>query len=251
MNIEYSKTLSGVPDINAIIGENNIKYLEFKRQLKIDPTLIFINLAIPALMISVYFISFYYLLNKYSYTPYYFVILGAIWISFWKHSYLTHFHEAAHFNLCKNKDLNDLFSNIFLTPFTGMWVKDYRVTHWKHHRLLGELGDTEISYHKSLNFTEMIQSVTGIYLIRSLKKYVDNFNPDSQGGRGPMRNVSFCWSLSLMLIAQCVIALLLYEFLSIYASIAWIISVFIFDPLMIKIRQTLEHRSYDADNLVD
>jgi fatty acid desaturase len=55
-------------------------------------------------------------------------------------------HEAAHFNLFRDRQRNDLFGNVLAGLFFATSVDGYRTTHVWHHKDLGEALDPESSY---------------------------------------------------------------------------------------------------------
>lgn len=176
----------------------------------------------------------------------------AFWFGFWLQAYTQHFHEAAHYNLHKNKQLNDRVSNILLTPFTGMWVKNYRILHWRHHRFLGGKRDTEVSYQKPIGLLEITKSLTGIYLAATVMRYMLNFRSIQPEGKSKTRATnSFILSLVVLAVTQIVIALIMFEMVSVYCALAWLINIFIIGPFFTSIRQTAEHRSFNAQRSVD
>src|SRR5688500_13011106 len=132
---------SGVPEIRNLLSKQGVNYMDFKREaLKVSLTLILANIATAWVMIllALFLLSFMaknFLLILL--TPLY-----GLWIGFWLQAYTIHFHEAAHYNIHPDKKINDLLSNLCLTPFVGMWIKQYRVSHWKHHLYLGTRDDT-------------------------------------------------------------------------------------------------------------
>ena len=171
-------------------------------------------------------------------------VLAPIYFSFWRQAFSSFFHEAAHYNLTKNKKLNDLISNLILTPFTGLWVKQYRDHHWEHHKNFGQNGDTETSYVLPLNVRGLIEALTGIYLIKTAMTYLNVASAKNEKREINLSSaLQFIAGLIIMLSVQFLIAVFLFFFINPYAGFVWMFSVFITDPLLAKIRQTLEHRN--------
>ena len=127
--------------------------------------------------------------------------------------------------LTKDKKLNDLISNVFLTPFMGFWVKEYRVHHWEHHKNFGEDGDTETSYMAPLSFKGVIEALTGIYLIKTAMRY---FIFASRKNDNRVVNFSssmkFIIGLVIMLSTQLLIAITLFLFINPFAGFVWLFS---------------------------
>ena len=129
-------------------------------------------MAIPWLFIAFALMTFW-VFNGKTVISIFISMLAPIYLSFWKQAFTVFIHEAAHYNLTKSKKLNDLISNLILTPFTGLWVKQYRDHHWEHHKNFGQNGDTETSYVLPLNVRGLIEALTGIYLIKTAMTYLN------------------------------------------------------------------------------
>jgi len=172
----------------------------------------------------------------------------AIFQSYWVHSYACHFHEAAHYNLHKNRKINDLLALIFLTPFIGMFVQHYRATHWEHHRYLGGVSDTEVSYRNPINVRFFIQGLTGFSLLGILAKYVKNFSKAGLKRKKENLSLYFMASLGIYLMSQLLILMLLNKYISFPAVVSWLLTLVLFFPLLSQLRQILEHRSYVASS---
>ena len=127
-------------EISNIRNSNGKDYISFKKELFIKPNIILFNIILPLVMI--YANIFLILQIKNLYLNLLILPISAFWIR----AYLLYFHEIAHFNIHKNKKINDIIGNVFFTPFFGMWIKQYRKHHWKHHNHLGTHADTEVSY---------------------------------------------------------------------------------------------------------
>jgi fatty acid desaturase len=244
--------MSEIPDIRTLSNSKGVTYVEFRKKLKLKQTTVIKNLVIPWFMIAIQIIIFF-ILRKYNLLSFLIIFPASLWISFWMQAYTTHFHEAAHFNLSPNKTMNDLISDFILTPFIGLRVKDYRLSHWDHHRFLGALNDTEISYHKPISITQTFEGLTGIYLIKTIIRYFKNFkNLDNRAtSQDKKKSTNFIFALGIMLFLQLIMTVFLFIFISIPAAFTWIISVFVMCPFLAKLRQTLEHRSFASKKTVD
>jgi fatty acid desaturase len=76
-------------------------------------------------------------------------------------------HEAAHYNLHSQRKINDLLCNLFVSGIAGQDVNNYRPIHWDHHRYLGTIMDTEITYFDPLNIKFFIEALLGIRALQS------------------------------------------------------------------------------------
>lgn len=250
-HVENESELSGVPNISALVSNEGIAFKEFRKTLVINQSAVIYNMALPWLFIAVILLLFFALKESFWWSVF-IIPPSTLWIAFWLQSYTSHFHEAAHFNIHPNKKMNDLLSDIFLTPFIGLRVKDYRISHWKHHRFLGLQLDTEISYHKPVTLGQATEGLTGIYLIKTVWRYFQNFRNASLGNAKAKRATSsFIWPLGFMFLIQAMATIALYYWVSLYAAITWIVSFILVGPFIAKIRQTLEHRSLTAKKDTD
>jgi fatty acid desaturase len=159
------------PTISELLGkEARSCYAVTRKTWSIRQNQIIFDMVTPWFFIALSFLIFWKIDGNVMLSCF-FSIIAPLYISFWKNAFTLFFHEAAHNNLTKDKKLNDLISNVFLTPFMGFWVKEYRVHHWEHHKNFGEDGDTETSYMAPLSFKGVIEALTGIYLIKTAMRY--------------------------------------------------------------------------------
>jgi|APSaa5957512535_1039671.scaffolds.fasta_scaffold17016_4 fatty acid desaturase len=249
MEISETKLIS-VPELSCLTDRNGVNYKQIRKSFSIRYNILIFNMLLPWVLIAI-MIQFFKLLSANIVASYLILIPATFWISFWKVAYTLHLHEAAHFNIHKNKSLNDFLSNIFLTPFVGMWVKNYRVVHWQHHEKLGFPDDTEVSYHKEINLSEIFQALTGVYLFKTFLRYFNNAGIKNGRENILSAKISFLTGIMVMLITQTVITFIIYNFASVYAAASWVLSIFITEPFLLKIRQTLEHRSLFAKKDTD
>lgn len=235
-----------ITNLENLIDNNGVTYSEFRKTLRINYSTILIDIFLSISMIF-FSIFLFYVSKNYFYISLILLLPVTLFISFWKQSYKMHFHEAAHFNLSNNKKFNDFLANTLFTPFTGMWVDNYRRSHWKHHNYLGELNDTEISYHKPISTFEILKKLTAVYLVQTVLRYYSNFkNNNSSNIENDKIKFGLLSSIFLMLLVQTAIILLLFYYVSLICAVAWTVSIIIFDPFISGIRQTLEHRNENA-----
>lgn len=251
----YTKeSLNGVPNLQVLTNQDGQAWKNFRTQLKPNFGVVIANITFSWSMIALAVLGFA-ALNSVDvfWLPYAFIPLGGLWFAYWAQSYSSHFHESAHFNFAP-RHLNDSLSRIFLTPFIGLDVKSYRVSHWQHHRFLGDPRDTEISYHEPLTPQRILEGFSGIYLVRSLARYLRNYRRINQMPASPQSEVSkasFFWPIAYAFCVQAAIIFLLFHFISLPAALAWGSGVFLFGSFLSILRQTLEHRSLEAPDGVD
>lgn len=152
-------------------------------------------------------------------------------------AYLSLFlHEAAHFNLTASKKYNDLLANIFLCLLFGVDIKMYRKIHWIHHRRLGTPFDTENSYFNTPNLKFIVETLTGIHLLRIIIK---RNNANCSTKRSKLKGMKMLFMSSLV---NLIFILILFTWNRWPTAIAWITGMLIIFPFFATIRQILEHR---------
>jgi fatty acid desaturase len=176
------------------------------------------------------------------------IFLASIWIG-WFVAYLSLFlHEAVHFNIAKEKKMNDLLANIFIGLMVGQDVRLYRPIHMKHHVYLGTTNDTERSYFNALTPIFLLKSLSGIYALEVIKGRFKDAEATKTKRDG---NSYFNWvTLSGIILHMCVILTALL-FNNVPLALSWIVGVFLMFPFFGAVRQLLEHRSEDAAMNVD
>lgn len=157
-------------------------------------------------------------------------------------AYLALFiHEAGHFNIHPDKKKNDRLATIFLCLPFGLSMKSYRKIHWQHHLYLGTPKDAEVSYFHALTKLFIIETLTGIHLLRTLLRKKTN----------EVLNAEQVKQSRLMLLAGVIfhITVLTIAFLTgnWTFAIAWMAGFGVFFPFFATIRQILEHRDELAD----
>ena len=236
--------LNGIPDITSLKNNSGLRYLDFRKKLKpayykvwIDMLFCFLMMFLPVLLFSVF--------ANHSIATYVLVPLCALWSAFWIQAYNLFFHESAHFNIHDNKNINDMISNIVFTPFFGVLVKSYRLSHWEHHKHLGSAKDTEISYMTAVSLSNALQMVLGIYHVKMILKYFKNFKSVGSKINRNSRSSIFLFTLLIAVFFQFSISYLMLMYVSTAACLSWIIAYFFLYPMISNLRQTLEHRPTD------
>jgi len=242
---EHMENLNGVPNISLLKDSSGLGYLSFRKKLAPTFYKVWIDMALCLLMMALPALFFKEAAGN-SLIVITLIPLCALWSAYWIHAYGCFFHEGAHFNLHKNKLTNDMISNLLLTPFFGMLVKSYRVSHWEHHKHLGTGKDTEISYLSALSITNLLQVFLGIYHLKTIIRYIQNFKSVGSQAHRNSKSTIFLFTLIFAVIVQVAIASLMFIYISPAAGLSWAIAYFILYPMLAKIRQTLEHRSLDV-----
>ena len=158
-------------------------------------------------------------------------------------AYLALFiHEAGHFNMHPNKKTNDRLATIFLCLPFGLSLKSYRKIHWQHHLHLGTPQDAEVSYFHALTKLFVLETLTGIHLLRTMMRKEGNDILTKEQVRESRRMLLVG---SLFQVAILIVAFLTGNW---PFAITWILGFGAFFPFFATIRQILEHRDELANH---
>jgi fatty acid desaturase len=172
---------------------------------------------------------------------------GALAIGYTIHFINCFFHEAAHYNVLPNRRLNDVATNLLMGWLFGSSIALYRKIHWQHHRALGTTMDSENSYFDPLGVGYLLQGVTGLKALRTLRQY----HRTERSGQAEGDRVSrFVW-MAIAALVNAGIAAALVLLGSVPAAIAWLLGLLVVFPFVGSLRQLLEHRSESADPQLD
>lgn len=161
-------------------------------------------------------------------------------------AYLALFiHEAGHYNLSPAKKTNDLLATLFLCLPFGLSIQSYRKIHWQHHLHLGTPQDTEVSYFNALNGLFLLETLTGIHLLRTFRK---KNNATVLTKQQAQQNRVMLVAGFLFHGAIVTTALLTGSWAFV---IMWCMAFGIFFPFFATIRQLLEHRDELAHHATD
>ena len=160
-------------------------------------------------------------------------------------AYLSLFiHEAGHFNIHPDKKTNDLLSNIFLCLPFALDIGTYRKIHWQHHLHLGTPSDTETSYFNALTPALVIESFTGIHLLKVIRKK-SRFTVNEKMRKRSLSMLILGGMLNIGIVGVFV------AFGYWYLAVEWLTGMIVFFPFFAGLRQILEHRSELAEKNVD
>ncbi len=161
------------------------------------------------------------------------------------------FHEAAHYNIAKNRWWNDFLANLVIGILMGQDIRQYRIVHFQHHRYLGTTRDTERSYFEALTPRFIFESLTGIRVLKTvlLRQRVSRAaaSEGSESVQTSMINAQLLLGLALH---GTVLAVLLVSHRWLTA-LSWIIGVGLVYPFFNALRNLLEHRGENARADVD
>ena len=168
--------------------------------------------------------------------------VGALSIGFWI-AYLQLFiHEGAHFNFSPDHARSDKLCNLLIAWMIGMSVQKYRIIHFQHHRALGGVEDSEMTYFFPLNLLFIVKGVLGIRVLKVLAS-----RNGIQAKKETARDDAGKYVGVAGLAAHIVILIATYVFGSVWLSLAWVAGVGSIFPLFGALRPLLEHRDECAD----
>jgi fatty acid desaturase len=168
----------------------------------------------------------------------------ALWLGFWIDATQLLMHEAVHFNVHPDKVTNDRLAGWLLGPIVAEDVARYRAVHWLHHLHLGSPEDTEVSYHRPPTLRFLLQGLAGFPIVRVLTARVG-------AGAFPRQLPSARRGLVRAAILHCSIVAALVLAGRYSSALAWGMGLVNAYPFWGSLRQTLEHRAFDASPDVD
>ena len=178
------------------------------------------------------------------------IVFGAVAIGFWLHFLLLFQHEGSHYNLAANRSMNDWLTNAAVGIFVGEDVRNYRKVHLDHHRYLGTQRDTEHSYFEPLDVRFFLRSLSGLRMFRviaarwaTIEHTTDGVDVARPSHLTPVFLIAMTFNGAIVLIGALTDHWVF--------SVSWILASLMVLPLLISVRQLLEHRSESADPTVD
>ncbi|MEO7983828.1 MAG: fatty acid desaturase, partial [Bacteroidota bacterium] len=182
--------------------------------------------AVAIILLDHHFHSFWWII----------ILPGAVLIGYIT-AYLALFiHEAGHFNIHRDKKTNDRLGTVLLCLPFGLSLRSYRKIHWQHHLHLGTPADAEVSYFHALTQLFILETLTGIHLLRTMLR---------KGGNKVLNKEQVKQS-RIMLLAGGIFHLFILTVAFVTSNwpfaIAWILGFGIFFPFFATLRQILEHR---------
>jgi fatty acid desaturase len=171
-------------------------------------------------------------------------LLAAIWFGYWITYVHLFLHEGAHWGLSDDRAKSDRICNASAGWLVLIDVRDYRNVHFQHHRALGTIEDSEISYFFPLNLIFFVKGLFGVRLIERGLSY------RRQGGGGARQsNRQLVPAIGAVVHLFLVVGLF---WLGLTAAAAgWVIAMACVFPLLATLRQTLEHRDERASSDTD
>jgi fatty acid desaturase len=254
---ERRSTLPGSPDLHAVVHPSLGPWLKFRSTLSPRYGVAWREIGLSLLMIVGGYAAHVAITVHFgNRTGFIAAIPAAVWIGFWLHSLLNFGHEAAHYNLSRDRRRNDLLSDWTIWLFFPQSTKTYRRSHWQHHLHLGDLEDTEVSYHNCLSPWFFTRLVTGLYLAELAGRYLLGRSGTRRTARpatAPSSRVDESLAVPILR-ALTVHSIFIGIALSLacYATAAaWAVAVMLVFPAFASLRQILEHRAATASCSTD
>jgi fatty acid desaturase len=227
--------LEGI-SFDEVADSKGISYADFRKNLHPGYSKVFLDISKGYFFLLL--VAGITIFLTYQFRPFWWIIvpLSGVIIGYIA-AYLALFiHEAGHYNIHPSKKINDRLATIFLCLPNGLSIQAYRKIHWQHHLHLGTPDDTEISYFNALTKLFVLETLTGIHLLRTLMRKENN----SVLTKEQMQQSRLMLLAGFVLHAIILIASFLtgnWPF-----AIAWMLGFGIFFPFFATIRQILEHR---------
>lgn len=229
-----------------IVNSNGVTYSEFRKALTPKYWRVGVDIAFGYLMlVAGIFVAIFIQSYERNYQWIALVVLPVFFGYF--HNYLQLFlHEAAHFNIAKNRKFNDFVANTFLGSLIGANMKIYRPTHFIHHRELGTPNDSERSYFEALTFRFIVESLTGIRAARVLlsweRRKMNSADKGMKIDRFSMPGYHVIVGTGIHGFILCLALVFQWWIL----MITWLAGLLVMAPFFGSIRQLMEHRDENA-----
>jgi fatty acid desaturase len=163
---------------------------------------------------------------------------------------LLFFHEAYHYNIAKDKEVNDKLANLLIGSLVGQDIKTYRQIHLAHHKYLGTSDDPEHSYFQALTLRFILESLTGIRAFKALlgrEKFIQSKQSPNLPASKSVISTQFVLGVAIN-----GLIIILSGWLGYWSFAgAWILGMLIFFPLFSSVRNVLEHRDEVAGSEVN
>lgn len=234
---------------SSITNSKGVKYTEFKAGLKPRFGLVWFHILLGYLAITATLLAAGWLQNHYRSFFWLTIPLGALLTGYLIAYVHLFIHEAAHYNIAADRRKNDRLANVFIGLIVGMDIKFYRIIHMDHHRYLGTVKDTEKTYFDALNWKFLIESLTGIRVLKVMAnreekaKVNAGLTPEIQANNKKM----FLGGALFNFLA--VVAFFAIGYWQV--ALVWLIGMGVMFPFFAALRQLLEHRSEEASAAIN
>lgn len=157
-------------------------------------------------------------------------------------------HEAAHYQLARDRRLNDRLCDALISWQAVTSIGRYRPIHFAHHRYLGTTLDTENSYFRPLGPRLIVETLAGVHALRILLNRNRRLRGLAAGRAGGGRQLG---PVIRGVLGHGAAGAGAYAWSGWPGLMAWLLGVGSFFPLFATVRQLLEHRAADAEPATD
>lgn len=239
-------TLPGTPSFEGVQSSDGTSFAQFRRTLTPYYARAWLDLAGRWVLLGGGLLAMCVASARLGTAAWLLVAPAAIWIGFWFASIVLFMHEAAHFQLHRDKATNDRLANLLICWMTGDDVRSYRALHWQHHLHLGDPEDTEVSYHHAPTLKYALET---LFFVHAYRVFQNHRSAAVEAESGPRH------ALGIPFVRGCAVhaAILAYPlWLGLWPAVAaWVLGVVIGFPYFSALRNQLEHRSLTARSDVD
>lgn len=226
-----------------IIGRGGVSFKDFRRTLKPHYAIVWRDLLAGHIALAIIAIAMAYVETAALGWKLLVGAVGTILFGY-VHAYIQlFFHEASHYNIAKNRKWNEMLANIFIGALVGQDIRKYRPIHMMHHRYLGTPQDSERSYFDALTLKFIIESLTGIRVLKVLmnRKKIMEEKP-AAGEKESYFNYQALIGAALN--GAIIAGAAWFGYWVLAAS--WLLGLAIVFPFFGAVRQVLEHRDENA-----
>jgi fatty acid desaturase len=243
-----SRTFPGSPSLDGVVGPDGTAFPQFRRTLAPRYGRAWLDIALRWALVAAGYAVVCVASARLGVRALWLLPPAALWIGFWFASVVLFMHEGAHFNLHPDKATNDRLANVFVCWAIGNDVADYRALHWQHHLHLGDIDDTEVSYHYAPSVRFAVETLVGVHAWRVFW----NHRSAHQHHEGRARSTRSVVGPVARGIAAHVVLLAVTVRAGLWpAALTWMVAVGVVFPYFSALREQLEHRALDARSGVD
>lgn len=231
-------------DKATIVNSKGVNYIDFRNALRPRYAVVWLDILTGYLALAAVLILAAFMQRSH---PAWFALtipVGALLVGYIVSALHLFIHEASHYHLASDRKWNDLLSNIFLGLLVGMDVEYYRTVHFVHHRLLGTARDTERSYFDPITWRYVLETLTGIRIIKVIIHRNQNIQLNENRGSEIIKKNNSIFLIATLLNILFVSALFILGFWQV--AFIWLIGMGAAFPFFASFRQILEHRSIHA-----
>jgi len=185
------------------------------------------------------------------------IVVALIILGTRQHALFILYHDAVHYNVARNRRLNDLIINLFVGVPQLLPVHVYRSLHLSHHRNLGTTRDPERAllfagqpwqYSPVSPGTLLRQLAGDLFLvngIRTLIAFANERRDPRRLGLAPRLAYPELWLMIAGYLALIAIGFLIAPTFTAHALVLWLVAQLTMLQLLQKIRSLAEHAGAD------